>query len=413
MSEENKETNPKHTEGSSQTHEHKHEEHKHETQDLPLHHVKHPAPQDKESVFLKHVWKFTTAIFAIALIISLLIGNIGGISAAEAGNKAVNAINQELQGQATASLLSVNEQNGLYNARINLQGQILDTYITKDGALLFPQAIAIDNTDEGDGNNVPTNGNSNGNVVRREVDITDDPFLGEEDAKVVVVEFSDFQCPFCKRFRDQTFDQIKSKYIDTFKVKFVYKDFPLSIHPDAENAALAAECADEQGKFWEYHDIIFENQGALDINSLKQHAVTLGLNEEQFNECLDSKKYLDEVNEDLNEGSSNGITGTPGFFINGRLLSGAQPFSEFETIIEQELGNRPIQGPTGSATASPQPSAGNCGPQQGGSTAPIEQTGPINVDTQGAYSLGEEDAPVVVVEFSDFQCPFCKKSFDE
>lgn len=171
--------------------------------------------------------------------------------------------------------------------------------------------------------------------------VDDDVFIGNENAKVVVIEFSDFQCPFCKRFRDQTFDSIKKEYIDSGKVKFVYRDFPLdSIHPNARGAAIAAECADEQEKFWEYHDLLFEKQAewaGVGGSLFKQYANELGLDSGKFNNCIDSNKYDDEVNKDLADGSQAGITGTPGFIINGQLLSGAQPFASFKAAIDAEL----------------------------------------------------------------------------
>src|SRR3989344_6054331 len=103
----------------------------------------------------------------------------------------------------------------------------------------------------------------------------DDPYLGNKDAKVVMIEFSDYQCPYCARFEEGAYVDIKKNYIDTGKVKFVYRDFPLSFHENAQKAAEASECADEQGKFWEYHDLLFKNQGALDLISLKKYAADL------------------------------------------------------------------------------------------------------------------------------------------
>lgn len=168
----------------------------------------------------------------------------------------------------------------------------------------------------------------------------DDPFMGDKNAPVTIVEFSDYECPFCKRFYDNTLPQLKEKYIDTGKVKFVYRDFPLNFHKGARPAAIAAECAREQGgdeTYFKFHDLIFENQGSLNNDTLKQHADTLGLNTSEFNDCFDSQKYADEVDKDFADGKMAGVTGTPGFLINGQLVSGAQPFSVFEAIIENAL----------------------------------------------------------------------------
>ena len=169
----------------------------------------------------------------------------------------------------------------------------------------------------------------------------DDPFIGNKNAPVTMIEFSDFQCPFCKRFRDQTFDQLKAQYIDTGKVKFVYRDFPLSsIHPNAQKAAEAAECADDQGKFWEYHDKIFEGQSvwaSSGVSVFKQYAQELGLDSKKFNDCLDSGKYKNEVEKDLSDATKTGGQGTPYFLIGNQPVSGAQPFSAFQQAIESQL----------------------------------------------------------------------------
>src|SRR3989304_2938085 len=140
---------------------------------------------------------------------------------------------------------------------------------------------------------------------------------------VVVFEFSDFQCPFCRRFYTQTLSQIKEEYVSTGKIKFVYRDFPLSsIHPAAEKSAEASECAEEQGKFWEYHDKIFMEQDKLGqgtieygIEELKKWASEIGLDENKFNQCLDSGKYESEVEKDFNDGVSYGVGGTPTFYV--------------------------------------------------------------------------------------------------
>lgn len=163
-----------------------------------------------------------------------------------------------------------------------------------------------------------------------------DPIKGNPDAPVTIVEFSDFQCSWCGRV-EPTLRQI----LETYKgqVKLIYKDYPAPSHENAEPAALAALCAQEQGKFWEYHDVLFENQGSLTIDDLKRYAADLGLNTQEFNSCLDSKKYKDQIKEDMDEAGRVGVRGTPAFFINGLILSGARPFEDFKAIIDEELGN--------------------------------------------------------------------------
>ncbi|MEK7161751.1 MAG: DsbA family protein [Patescibacteria group bacterium] len=175
------------------------------------------------------------------------------------------------------------------------------------------------------------------------------PVLGKSDAKVTIVEFSDFQCPFCKQFIDQTFAQIKSTYIDTGKVKLVFRHFPLPFHANAQGSAVAAECANQQGKFWQYHDLLFKNGKAdgigLATEDLKKYADSLGLNngsfgfgKNKFNQCLDSNVTLSIVQGDQKDGQAVGVSGTPTFNINGKQLVGAQPFSAFQQAIDEALG---------------------------------------------------------------------------
>ena len=184
------------------------------------------------------------------------------------------------------------------------------------------------------------------------VSLDDDPVKGDPNAPITVVEFSDFQCPFCARFFTETLPLIQKNYIDTGKVKFVYRDFPIpSIHQNAIPAAIAAECADEQGMFWEYHDKIFENQilwQDLDnqnvVRTFEQFAKELALDTDTFNTCLESAKYLDEVQNDLDDGASYGVAGTPGFFIGNEKIgygkvSGAQPYATFQQVLDQLLAS--------------------------------------------------------------------------
>lgn len=157
---------------------------------------------------------------------------------------------------------------------------------------------------------------------------------GNPEASVTIVEFSDFQCPFCARVQ-ATLDQIFDTYGD--EVKLVYRHFPLPFHENAENAALASMCANEQGKFWEYHDQLFENQEKMTLANLKKWAADLGLNTDKFDSCLDNQTYKDQVDKDVKDGQAAGVSGTPTFFINGQRLVGAQPFENFKTIIDAEL----------------------------------------------------------------------------
>lgn len=161
------------------------------------------------------------------------------------------------------------------------------------------------------------------------------PVRGSVNAPVTIVEFSDFQCPYCARVQAEL-----AKVTEVYKdqVKIVFKDYPLTnIHPHAQKAAEAARCAGEQGKYWEYHDILFANHSTFTPDDFKHYATTLQLDATQFATCLDSGKYASAVNQDLAEGTRVGVSGTPAFFVNGRFLSGAQPFSAFQQAIEEAL----------------------------------------------------------------------------
>ena len=161
------------------------------------------------------------------------------------------------------------------------------------------------------------------------------PSRGPEDAPITLVEFSDFECPFCVRVLP-TLDQVQETYGD--QVRIVYRQFPLNaIHPNAQLSAEASLCADAQGKFWEMHDAIFEARGKADADGLKTMAADLGMDSEVFGACLDSREFRDQVAADLEAGRQAGVTGTPALFINGRFLSGAQPFNVVSRVIDDEL----------------------------------------------------------------------------
>ena len=169
---------------------------------------------------------------------------------------------------------------------------------------------------------------------RVEVKSAGHPEIGGKDAPVTIVEFSDFQCPFCGRV-EPTLKQVRDKYGD--KVRLVYLDFPLGIHDHAIDAASAGRCAGEQGKFWPFHDAMFANQSKLAPADLKADAKKLGLDTAKFDDCLDKGKYKGAIETDMAQGRDLGVDGTPAFFINGRPLTGAQPFDKFQSTIDQEL----------------------------------------------------------------------------
>ena len=169
---------------------------------------------------------------------------------------------------------------------------------------------------------------------RVEVESEGYPAQGPADAPVTIVEFSDFECPFCSRVVP-TLERVKEEYGD--KVRLVFRHFPLSMHPNAPKAAEASMCAHDQGKFWQMHDLMFEEQKQLSVVDLKSKAERLELDTEQFNQCLDSDKYADEVQQDMQAGQQAGVTGTPAMFVNGRLVSGAVPFEQIAPVIDSEL----------------------------------------------------------------------------
>ena len=179
-----------------------------------------------------------------------------------------------------------------------------------------------------------------------------DPIIGNPNASITIIEFSDFQCPFCAKFHIQTLPAIMNEYINDGKVKLVFRDFPIqSIHPNALPASVAAECANEQGKFKEMYDVLFVNQKEwnnqkLDdvIITFTQYASEMGLEEREFNSCLKNEKYIEEIQKDLEDGKTYGVSGTPQFFVgNDQIgfieLKGAQPFENFKKVIDNQLRN--------------------------------------------------------------------------
>jgi len=175
------------------------------------------------------------------------------------------------------------------------------------------------------------------------------PAIGPADAPIQLVEWSDYQCPFCKRAHP-TVEQVLSEYKD--KVRFVYLDYPLPFHQMAMPASEAAHCALEQGKFWEYHRNLFENAGDLSAADLSKRASDLGLDGAAFSACIESKKHDGTIQEYASSGAAAGVTGTPAFFINGRSLVGAQPIEQFRSVINEELQRKGIAIPTPTTTAS-------------------------------------------------------------
>lgn len=178
------------------------------------------------------------------------------------------------------------------------------------------------------------------NLPRYDVTIdADDPILGDPDAPITIIEFADFQCPFCIRHFQETYPQLVAQYGD--QIRFVFKNFPLrTLHPDADSAAQAGECANEQGKFWEYHDLLFGGTLGLGQEAYEGYAEQVGLDLAAFNACLEEGRYAEAVDRDYALGQQTGVSATPTFFVNGIALEGAYPFATFASIIDYELANQ-------------------------------------------------------------------------
>lgn len=174
------------------------------------------------------------------------------------------------------------------------------------------------------------------------------PFLGNKDAKLTIIEFSDYQCPFCSRHVREAMPQIEKDYVTTGKLKYVFRNFPLPFHEQASKAAEAAYCAGDQGKFWEMHDRLYANQNALDKKDLPEHAKAVGLDLGKFQDCLSSGRHAQEIKKDIEDGQQVGITGTPSFLLgyteaNGasvkavKEIVGAEPYTAFKEAIDSLL----------------------------------------------------------------------------
>lgn len=165
---------------------------------------------------------------------------------------------------------------------------------------------------------------------------------GEEGAKVIMAELTDYQCPFCKRYVDETLVQIDRDYIQTGKVKYLFLDLPLGFHQSAQLTAEAARCAGDQEKYWEMHDLLFDKQAEWSAGEaeglIKKYAISLGLNSDDFNSCLETGKYTQAVKDNLSLAEEVKANGTPSFFINGQKIVGAQPYATFKAMIDQALG---------------------------------------------------------------------------
>jgi len=174
------------------------------------------------------------------------------------------------------------------------------------------------------------------NVKRTSVQLDGDPVLGPDNAPITIVEFSDYQCPFCVKWHAEVFNQLMTDYKG--KIRFIYRDFPLySIHPQAQSAAEAADCAGEQDAYWQFHNALFSEKYGLGNDAYTRYAAELGLNPDQFSQCVSEHRFKAEVEADFKYGSKIGVSSTPTFFVNGLAVVGAQPYEVFKELIDKEL----------------------------------------------------------------------------
>ncbi|PIR89044.1 MAG: hypothetical protein COU07_03050 [Candidatus Harrisonbacteria bacterium CG10_big_fil_rev_8_21_14_0_10_40_38] len=208
------------------------------------------------------------------------------------------------------------------------------------GSSIYSASIKGGNPSNNVGNVAINAGNDNGQPTIVNVSEDDDVILGDKDAPVTMIVFGDFQCPYCKRLFDESEGRLRDEYVATGKLKVVYRDFPLrSIHPYAQPSAEAAECAKEQGKYWAYHDELFRRQDTLATIDYGSLAAELGLDKAKFNKCVAEGRYKDEIEKDYQDGIAAGVQGTPASFINGKFISGAQPYEAFKAAIEETLNS--------------------------------------------------------------------------
>jgi protein-disulfide isomerase len=176
-------------------------------------------------------------------------------------------------------------------------------------------------------------------VKRVNVSTEGQPSIGQDNAPITIVEFGDYQCPYCEAWYQQTFSQLMAAYPG--QIRFVYRDLPLPMHAQAVPAAEAADCAGEQGAYWKFHDALFSGKYALGRTAYEQYAADLGLDTVAFKACLDDHRYQAKVQANAADAASLGLNGTPSFVINGRILVGALPYDSFKSVIDEELAAKP------------------------------------------------------------------------
>lgn len=231
----------------------------------------------------------------------------------------------------------INKINNLQKGNYSIALAIIVVGVIIAGAIVY-SGKSGDSQKEDELAKINPSAGSNQQAGGSEFEITgDDHVRGDINAPVTIIEFSDFECPFCQRFHSVV-QQILDDYPG--QVRWVYKHFPLdSIHAEARPAAEASECASEQGRFWEFADEVFENQSRMGTSLYKEIASQIGLDMSQFESCISSGKYRNHVESDLQEGVAAGVTGTPGSFINGEIIPGAVPYEQLKISVDQALSD--------------------------------------------------------------------------
>ena len=290
----------------------------------------------------RNPWMVSTFVLGVFVLV-LFIGSFfespsgisGMVSASEAGNNLVNFLSQNIN--STLNIQNISIENGLYKVEVEYQGSLIPLYVTLDGKYFVQTPISLDSqTPSGEGQ---------ASASLKVPDFV--PYLGSANAKLDIVEFGDYQCPFCEKFFSEAEPQIIKNYVDTGKARFYFLDFAF-LGADSNTLSEGAWCANEQDKYYAYHDYIYSNQGLEHSgwgtpDKVKAMAKNIkGLDAQKFSSCLDSGKYVSRVQQLTQLGQSAGISGTPGFVImkqgsEGISLSGALPFSAFQQAIENEL----------------------------------------------------------------------------
>lgn len=285
-------------------------------------------------------WIVATFVFGIAFVLSLVFGGggSGGVGSERAADNALAFFNSNPQLQGQVELVNSERTGNFYEVLVGFQGDQLPVYVTLDGNYMLAGApIPLDGSSFDSRGSV---GSGTGEVVdsgtgsAAQISEDDDPILGSPSAPVTIIEFSDYQCPFCQKFWAETLPQLKTEYLDTGKAKLVYRDYPLPIHDQAQVVAEAVECVRAQGgdkAYFEMHDQVFAEQPNINRANLELWAKDLGYD---ITSCLDNGEFTSEVQKDFEDG---GRLGTPTFFINGKKLEGALPFDLFKQVINAEL----------------------------------------------------------------------------